>query len=423
MNRKNFAHKVNEKVYYGWVMVFVAAVAMFFSAPGQTFSISAFIDAYIEEFGFSRTLISSIYSVATLMSGALMILMGKMVDKFGVRWMLIVSGSMLALTALFNSFVFTIPMLAIGFFFSRYFGQGALTLIPATLVPQWFKVRRGLAMSMLRLGVFIASVSVPLLNVYMISTYGWQSTWRLWSILLVVLFLPVMWFLVINTPEEIGLKPDNIELKPDEMEEEALEVEANSWHVKEAVKTNSFWLLGLIAMIGPLVSTGLIFHFYSILGERGLAPTEAAIALGLMGVPGFVFALVSGYFIDRVGGRRILSIGLFIMAAGMTTLAFAGHVSTAVVAILLYGSGQSIYFVSVGVMWPNFFGRRYLGSIQGLATFFSVVGSALGPFPFGLSYDLVGSYSPILLSVVALLMGGSFLALKIHAPMKSQLRR
>ena len=419
MNTKKFAHRVNEKVYYGWVMVFVAAVAMFFSSPGQTYFISAFIDAYIEEFGFSRTLISSIYSIATLMSGALMILMGKMVDRFGVKTMLVVSGVMLALTAMFNSFVFTIPMLAIGFFFSRYFGQGALTLIPGTLVPQWFKVHRGMAVSFLKIGVTIASVVVPLMNVYMISNIGWQSTWRLWSLLLLIVFLPLMWFYVINTPEEIGLKPDNIELKPEEIEEEALEVEANSWHVNEAIRTRPFWLLGLIAMIGPLVTTGLVFHFYSILGERGLSPTEAAIALGLMGVPGFIFTLVSGYLIDRVGERRILAAGLLAMAIGVISLVFAGNIIIAVIAILIYGSGLSVYFVSVGVMWPNFFGRKYLGSIQGVATFFSVVGSALGPFPFGLSFDVLGSYNPILLSVGALLAGGSILALRIHAPVKS----
>lgn len=421
MTTKKLAHKINGKFYYGWVIVLVAALAMFFSSPGQTYSISAFIDAYIEDFGFSRTLISSIYSLATLLSGALMILMGKMVDKFGEKWMLMISGLMLAITAVFNSFVFTIPMLAVGFFFSRYFGQGALTLIPGTLVPQWFKARRGFAVSILKLGVSIASVTVPLFNVYVIANYGWQATWRLWSIMLLVIYLPLMWFFIINTPEEIGLKPDNIELKPEEIEEEALEIAARSWHVNEAVKTRTFWLLGLIAMIGPLVTTGIVFHFYSILGERGLSPTEAAVALGLMGVPGFVFALISGYLIDHVGGRKILAAGLLTMAIGVSSLVFAGNIALAVLAILIYGSGQSMYFVSVGVMWPNFFGRKYLGSIQGVATFFTVVGSALGPFPFGLSFDLLGSYNPILLLVVGVMVVGSLMALRIHAPVKASL--
>lgn len=418
MNTKKFALKVNERFYYGWVIVAVAAVSFLFTSPGQTYSISAFIDVYIEEFGFSRTTISTIYSLATLLSGLLMVGMGKMVDKFGQKFMLIVSGVMLALVTLFNSFVFTIPMLAIGFFSARYFGQGALNLIPGTLVPQWFKAKRGLAMSISKLGISIAGVGVPLMNVYMINAYGWQSTWRLWSVLSVILFIPLVLLFVVNTPEEIGLKPDNIELKEEEIEEEALEVEANSWHVTEAVKTKTFWQLGSLAMIGPLVSTGLMFHFYSILGERGLSTTEAAIALGLMGIPGFFFSLVSGYLVDHIVPKKILALGLSIMGLGIILLAFSIHLVLAVIAVVIYGSGQATYFVAIGVMWPNFFGRKYLGSIQGIATFFMVVGSALGPFPFGLSYDFLGTYNPVLTFAVALIGSGCLVALQIKAPVR-----
>lgn len=418
LNTKSIALKVNERFYYGWVIVAVAGISMVFTSPGQTYSISAFIDVYIEEFGFSRTTISTIYSIATLLSGLLMVGMGKMVDKFGQKVMLIVSGVMLALVTLFNSFVFTIPMLAIGFFSARYFGQGALNLIPGTLIPQWFKAKRGQAMSIAKLGIYIAGVAVPLMNVYMISNYGWQSTWRLWSILVVIFFIPLVLLLVVNTPEEIGLKPDNIALKEEEIEEEALEVEANSWHVTEAIKTKTFWQLGSLAMVGPLVSTGLMFHFYSILGERGLTATEAAIALGLMGIPGFFFSLVSGYLVDRIVPQKILALGLAIMGMGIIVLAFSTHLVVAVIAVLIYGSGQATYFVAVGVMWPNFFGRKYLGSIQGVATFFMVIGSALGPFPFALSFDIFYTYNPVLIFAIILITCGCFIALHIKVPVR-----
>ncbi len=418
MRNHKIAKRVNERIYYGWIVVLVAAIAMFFSSPGQTYSISAFIDAYISEFGFSRTLISSIYSFATIISGLLMIVMGKMVDRFGEKWMLIVAGVMLALTTFYNSFVFTIPMLAIGFFLSRYFGQGALTLIPGTLVPQWFKVHRGIAISLLKFGVSLASVLVPLLNVYMISTYGWQSTWRLWSLLLLVVFVPIVWFFVIDTPEEIGLRPDNIELKAEELEEEAKEVEANSWHVMEAVRTVTFWKLGLASMIGPAITTGIVFHFYSIMGEKGVGLTEASLALGLMGIPGFVFSLLSGVLIDKIGAKLVLLSGFTFMAVSILLLIFTGNMYIAILAILIYGAGQSIYFVSIGVMWPNFFGRKYLGSIQGVATFFTVFGSGFGPLPFGMVYDKMGSYTLVLLLMVVVIAIGMFLVGTNKAPKK-----
>lgn len=418
LNTKRFAHKVNERFYYGWVIVAVAAIASMFSSAGQTYSISAFIDAYINEFGFSRTDISMIYSVATFFSGMLMIVMGKMVDRFGEKMMLVIVGLMLALTTLFNSFVTTIPMLAIGFFFSRYFGQGSLIMIPGTLVPQWFKAKRGLAMSILKFGVAIASFAVPLINVYMIQTYGWQTTWRLSSLLLVVVFLPLILLFVINTPEEIGLRPDNIELKDEEREVEALEVEANSWHVTEAIRNITFWKLAVIAAIGPMISTGIVFHVYSILGEKGLSSGEASIVLSLMAIPGFIFSLISGYLIDKIGGKPTLLFGFLCMGGGVVLLVFAVNFPIAVVAILLYGIGQSIFFVSVGVMWPNFFGRKYLGSIQGLAAFFTVSGSAFGPLPFGMMFDKYGNYNLVLMMMVVVLALGCWITLTMKKPVK-----
>ncbi len=48
-----FAKKINKTFYYGWVILLLSALSTFFSSPGQTYSISTFIDSYIKEFGYS----------------------------------------------------------------------------------------------------------------------------------------------------------------------------------------------------------------------------------------------------------------------------------------------------------------------------------------------------------------------------------
>ncbi len=44
-------------------------------------------------------------------------------------------------------------------------------------------------------------------------------------------------------------------------------------------------------------------------------------------------------------------------------------------------------------MWPRYFGRRHLGSIQGAAQTIGVVGASIGPLPLGIAFDLFGSYT------------------------------
>jgi cyanate permease len=45
------------------------------------------------------------------------------------------------------------------------------------------------------------------------------------------------------------------------------------------------------------------------------------------------------------------------------------------------------------VVWPNYFGRRHLGSIRSVATSGMIASAAIGPLPFGWLFDLTGSYS------------------------------
>jgi cyanate permease len=64
-------------------------------------------------------------------------------------------------------------------------------------------------------------------------------------------------------------------------------------------------------------------------------------------------------------------------------------------------------------VWPRFFGRRHLGSIQGTAQTIGVLGASLGPLPLGAAFDLYGDYAtallvlavlPVLCSIAILLM-------------------
>jgi len=53
----------------------------------------------------------------------------------------------------------------------------------------------------------------------------------------------------------------------------------------------------------------------------------------------------------------------------------------------------------IGYVWPRFFGRKHLGSIQGTAATIMVVGASIGPLPLGATYDATGSYQLALLSL------------------------
>lgn len=422
MINQKIAKKINNNVYYGWVIIILSALSLFFASPGQTYSISAFINSYITEFGYSRTLISSIYSTATVISGFLIVFMGRAVDKHGQRNMFVVAGFMLGVACLFNSFIVNIPMIFVGFFMLRYFGQGSLSLIPGSLVPQWFEKKRALAISLYALGNMFANMFVPAANVWFINRFGWQLAWRGWSALLILLFVPLMWLLVVNRPENIGLLPDNQEVKhEDDLNKELEKMTKESWTLKEAMKTKEFWFIGIISMIIPMVSTGLMFHFFSIMQLQGVHETAASFVIGLVALPGFIMPLVASLIIDKARSKYVIIATLSVMALDLLFMLKVSTSFTAAAFMLIYGLAISIQGVTLGVIWVRYFGRLYLGSIRGASTVFMVVGSALGPIPFGLSYDMTGSYKAVFILMAIISMCGIILALSIKKPKKTKL--
>lgn len=419
MFRFKFASFINKYFFYGWIIVIVSAIAAFFSSPGQTYSISAFIDSYIVEFGYSRTVISSVYSIATIISGFLLVFIGKAVDKLGQHFMLMVVGFMLSIACFFNSFNANIPMIFFGFFMLRYFGQGSLTLIPGSLVPQWFEKRRALALSLLTLGTILGNMLIPRFNVYLISTYSWNFTWRVWGVLLLVLFIPLMWLFIINKPEDIHLLPDNVKVKSQkELDKELDLMSKSSFTLQEAIRTKEFWFIGVISMIIPMISTGMMFHFYSIMLEKGINTESTAIVIGFMALPGLIMPLIAGTIIDKYRSRHIIFIALSCILLDMVFFQVVNSLFAAGAFLLIYGFFSNVYSVTLNVIWVKYFGRQYLGSIRGAATVFIVVGSAFGTVPFGMSFDRTGSYSLAFILMAVLTALGMALSLSIRKPYK-----
>jgi MFS family permease len=90
----------------------------------------------------------------------------------------------------------------------------------------------------------------------------------------------------------------------------------------------------------------------------------------------------------------------------MTTLYFTRSIQMAMVYGVLMGTTMAFQILVGGVIWPEYYGRSYLGSIKGMTMMAGVIGSALGPLPYGYIYDLKGNYTEaIVFSIVFPIMG------------------
>lgn len=402
--------------HYGWVIIALAALSQFFSGPGQTYSNSIFIDYYIDEFGWSRSTVSGIYSAATLASGFLLFFIGRLIDRNGSRKMAVIVSLALAAACMFNSFVTSLVMLFIGFFFIRLLGQGSMALISSSLIPQWFVKKRGRAISIAAIGGLVSSAAFPLLNVWLIGSFGWRASWLILGAIIIICFTPLAFFLIQNKPEDMGLLPDNGDAKKQGKIQNA--VEEISWTVKEASKTKAFWLLLFCAAIPGIVNTGLTFHLVSIFQEKELSLETAASVLSITALIGLPVTFLTGMLLEKVKVQYMLALLFFGEIVSLLLLQNTSTLAMAIVFGLVWGVSMGVERIVMAVVWPNYFGRKHIGSISGISMAMIVAGSALGPLPLGIAYDLFGGYTGILWGILLFPLLGMFAAFLASPPSK-----
>ncbi len=381
-------------VFYGWVILVAATIGVVLTSPGQTYAISAFIDSFIQDLGVSRTLVSTLYTAGSLAGSFAMPFVGRQIDVRGARYVATIVSLLLGLTCIYMGFLQNAVMLLIGFWLLRMLGQGCLQMVCRVIINQWWSRKRGMAVGITGVASsLLGTGSFPGFIKWLIPIYGWRTAYALLGGLVACVMGPVSFFLFHDRPEDYGLLPDGGH--PEQSSDGAYPEEDN-WTLNEAIRTPAFWLViaGLSAI--SALGTGMTFHFFSIFSDNGLSTTViAGIFLPIAATRALV-QLAGGVIIDRVQIRFVLGTCLLMLTAVMIIVPRISTVEVAYAIGLAMGIRTGLQALVGGTVWARFFGRRYLGTITGVTTTIGVASSALGPMPFGIARDLMGSYKPVL---------------------------
>jgi MFS transporter, OFA family, oxalate/formate antiporter len=403
--------------FYGWVIMGAGTLGMIMTSPGQTFAISIFIEQFIQDLGISRGLVSTFYMIGTLTGSLALPVIGRMIDRRGPRLVALGISIAFGLACLYMGMVQNALMLLVGFVLVRMLGQGALGLVSTYIINQWWVRRRGTVLGLS--GVLMALLGTggfPNLVNWWIPLFGWRMTYSLLGIGLLVIMAPVAWLFFRDRPEQYGLRPDSRRQVQGEAGDSSVDEE--DWTANEARRTPAFWIvcLGLGSM--SMLSTGLTFHMVSIFADNQLSAAAAAAVFVPVAITSAIVNLSSGILIDRMPVNIQLAVALVIQAL----LLWMAQVLTGPVVAALYGvmlgAQMGLNRTVSTVVWPAYFGRRYLGSITGITSTILAGASALGPMPMGIARDLLGSYNLTLTAFSILPLGLAVAALFIRRPQK-----
>ena len=387
-------------------MLAIASLAMFASGPGQSHTFSVFLLPISEDLGISRTSVASAYAFATLVAAFGLPHVGRLVDRHGVRTVLIGVGAAFGTAAVAFGAVNGFVLLTFGFAALRFFGQGSLMLCAGNLASQWFDRRRGLALSLIVLG-FSMSVAVhPPLAQWLTDAFGWRTAWVAMGVATWLLLLPPVLLLVFDRPEALGLRPDGPGGPAGDTATPRPEAPGDGAVVglslPEAKRTGAFRIILASNCSFSALVTAMFFHQVSVFEAQGLDAATAASMFSVSAVIMVIAIPLVGILLDRYPTKPLYAAALLSVGVSLVAMSFVSDLRSAIVFSVLFGVANAAMHAHFTFVWPKFFGRRHLGSIQGFAQMGAVIGASVGPIPLGLGYDHFGGYGGTLVALAAI---------------------
>ena len=373
----------------------LAFVAMFASAPGQSFLLSVFVDDLLEDTGLSRTVFSTLYGLATIVSATVSLVLGGATDRVGLRvsWFGVAAG--LACACLITSAASGLVLAFVGLALLRAFGQGSFPLLGTLIVNYWFPTRRGAAMAAASFGITAATIALPPLVALLIGGVGWQTAYRILAVVLLAVVLPLGFVLrrppAAATAESTAPMAAVVAAPSPSRRSRRLRIRIPS---REAAL-----LLGVFAA-PPLVMTAITLHAVSVLGGRGLSAPAAAVALSVFGAASAVATVGIGAVADRLSTRALLVAMSSALLAG-TLVLLVDSAALSYVGFALIGSAGGLFGVTSGIAWARTYGVVGLGRLQGVSFAVQIAAAAAGPLPLALSLQATGSYGAGVLFLAA----------------------
>ena len=400
-------------VYRGWWVVLVSGIGlMLHYGPVISGTFGIFLKPLSEEFGWSRAEISLGFSLSTLVLSAALPIVGRLLDRFGARRVIVPSLLLFGLGV--ASFRILLPEL--WHFYAIYallgvVGSGTTPVTFSKVISQWFDRRRGIALALIATGSSLGAFILPPFAQALLDAVGWRQAYFLLGLLVIAVTVPAVGLFLRDTPQMAGPPPDGERESSGAASAPAVHEQGLS--NREAWRSGTFWLIVVAFFLMSVSFHGCFIHLVPMLTDRGVPGRQAVLAISLLAVGSMTGRLCAGYLLDRFFGPPI-AIALFGLATTGILLLWTGLGSGwAFLAATLLGVGMGAEGDIVPYLLSRYFGLRAFGEIYGYAFTAFVLGAVIGPLVMAASFDFTGSYRLVLGVFVASTLTATWLMTRL----------
>ncbi|OCZ50098.1 MFS transporter [Dehalobacter sp. TeCB1] len=387
-----------------WGYVLLGIIIMM--CLGTVYSYSVFRLPIEKLFNVGATQSGMPYMISLAFYAFFMFLTGKYLDKFNLRYIIIIGGLLVSLGWILSAYAPNIFVLTITYGLISGAGVGIVYGVPMTVVARWFPEKKGLAVGMVLIGFGLSPlITAPLARIF-VEQYGIMNTFQIlgicFGVIIPILSLP---FKYPSDSELLNLKSAN-----------HVKNSFNDLNTSNMIKTKSFNGLYINFIIGTTIGLMLIGLTSSVGIELiGLSPSNVALLMGLFAIFNGIGRPTFGWLTDKLSSKNAmyLSYGLIISSAVLILFANEGDVT-------LYSISFSIFWFNLGgwlAIAPTstlaLYGTKHYSQNYGVVFTAYGIGAITGVVTSGILLDVLQNYQYVFYYVIALCLIGILITSKL----------
>ncbi|MBP0592150.1 MFS transporter [Paraburkholderia sp. LEh10] len=384
----------------------------------SAFMFGTFIKAIAAENGWSRAQVSLGLTIFEFAMGPGTIVLGSLIDRWGVRRPTLLFLAMFALSiALVGVIPVSLPLFCLVFVMVGFFAPGSNALPYAKVVCARFDHRRGLALGLTVGGTALGAMLMPQFAGYLLRHFGWRTGYLGVAALMAAISIPALYLLV--------RMPPGIDEKLARRTHRSADKLPSLWTIFRHDRT--FRLLGIAIFCMSGVLLALLSQLVPMMTDRGETVRAAASMLSIAGLTSAVGRLFAGYLMDRIHAPYVAAMSFALTLCGVLILAAGATGRPAMVSAALIGVSIGAEADIITFIVSRYFDLRLFGRVCGGMWACWGWGAGIMIFGSGLCYDLLHSYHAalwvfaalVLLSVVSICRLGPYVYPEQRSPRNS----
>jgi len=404
------------RFFYGYIIVLLATLIMMVTW-GTFYSFGVFFKPVLLEFGWTRAATSGAYSLAFMLSGFFAIFVGRFSDRFGPRIVVTTCGLLLASGYLLTSQISTIWQLYL-FYGIVGIGSSGAYVPSISALSRWFVKRRGLMTGIAMAGIGLGTMVMSPLANWLISNYGWRTSYIVVGIVVLVSVTLAAQFLQ-RDPAKMGMAPYG----EDVVEQQSLSSENRGFSFQKAIRTKQFWMLCAMFTFAEYCVHNVNVHIVPHTTDLAISAANAANILAIIGAMSVSARVIMGAVGDRASNKLAAIVCFVIMLVSLVWLLFARELWAFRLFAFAFGFAYGSYQPLISLVIADSFGLSSLGVILGAITFVIMTGAAVGPVLAGWIFDITNSYQLAFLVCIAFSIVAIILALLLRPSLMPKNRK